>query len=665
MINTLSFGQSELNPEIGSTKEWLLTNGLGGFASSTIIAQNTRRYHGLLVAALKPPVDRRLLVAKLDEDLYIDGKQFVLGTNQVRDGYAQQGYRYLQRFQRYPFPAYTYQLKDVFLIKTIFMLHGENTTVVHYRIINEFRQDVSIYLFPLLNCRDYHGITHENSWLFCQEILNCRRQVRIEPFSGAPCIFMASDQAEFVTQPSWYRGMYYAVEKFRGLPCYEDHYLPGYFKVVMRDSGEFCVVFSTEEIAGIDYRSWASCEQMRQDELISMAGYKDEFARKLVLAADDFIVWRKSTGKKTVIAGYPWFSDWGRDAMIALPGLTLCTGRFQDAREILATFAMYSKDGLIPNMFPDAGEEPLYNTVDASLWYFYAVQKFLAYTGDYRFVKEKLFPVMRDIIDHYRCGTRFGIRMDYDGLISASCPGLQLTWMDAKVGDWVVTPRQGKPVEVNALWYNALMFMSALAEILGEKQEYGELLALVYQNFNAAFWNEQEGCLYDVIDGETKDARIRPNQIIAVSLPYPTLPLDKARSVVKRVFADLYIGCGLRSLSPADPDFQGNYGGDQWVRDAVYHQGTAWSWLLGHFVTAYCKVFNYSPESLAVARLLLSPIREHLRDRGIGTISEIFDASYPFTSRGCFAQAWGVAEVLRCYVEDLDEEKIKEKEFAD
>lgn len=660
----MSFGKSELNPDTGAAKEWLLTNGLGGFASSTIIGMNTRRYHGLLIAALNPPVDRRLLVAKLDEDFYINGERFVLGTNQVRGGYAQQGYRYLQRFRRYPFPEYTYQMKDVFLIKTIFMIYGENTTVVHYRIINEFRRDLSIYVFPLVNCRDYHGTTHESS-SYRQEILDCRYRVQIEPFPDAPRICLSSDRAGFIGEPSWYRGMYYAVEEFRGLPSCEDHFIPGYFKVDMRDSGEFSVVLSTAEISKIDYRGWKTREWKRQEKLLSLAGYRDEFARMLSLAADDFVVWRKSTGKKTVIAGYPWFSDWGRDAMIALPGLTLCTGRFQDAREILDTFAAYVKDGLIPNMFPDAGVEPIYNTVDASLWYFYAVQKYLAYTGDYRFVKEELFPVLRSVIDNYRRGTRFQIGMDRDGLIAAGSPGIQLTWMDARVGDWVVTPRHGKPVEVNALWYNALVLMSELTVLLGTRNEYDELAALVRRNFPAVFWNEEKQCLYDVV-GEEKDSRVRPNQIIAVSLPHSPLPKDKAQAVVRRVFEDLYIGPGLRSLSPLEPGYHGHYGGSQYSRDAAYHQGTAWSWLLGHFITAYRRVFDFSPESLIVARLLLAPMREHLRDHGLGTISEIFDASYPFTPRGCFAQAWGVAEALRCYVEDLEEEKFQggEQDFA-
>lgn len=653
----ISFGISDLNPVIGAGKEWLLTNGLGGFASSTIIGENTRRYHGFLLVSLDPPVDRRLLVAKLDEDLYVNKVRYVLGTNRVRNGYAQEGYRYLLNFQRHPFPTYIYQIDGIFLIKTIIMIHGENTTVVHYRVINPFQKKLSLYIFPLVNCRDYHHITQENDWPFHQEFIS-NRQVEIAPYSGAPHVYMATDHAEYVQSPSWYKGMYYYMEEYRGLPCFEDHFIPGYFTLHSQTSEEFSITFSTSEIAGFDYEHLEKKERERRNALLELAGHSDDFVQKLVLAADDFIVERASTGKKSIIAGYPWFNDWGRDAMIAFPGLTLCTRRFQDAREILATFSAYTKEGLVPNMFTGPGEEPLYNTVDASLWYFYAIQKYLAYTKDYPFIKEHLWETMRDVIYYYKIGTRYGIAMDDDGLIIAGTPGLQLTWMDAKVGDWVVTPRQGKPVEINALWYNALMFMSELTGIFDKKDEYSELAEQVRQNFLLLFWNEEKQCLYDVVDGAEKDGCVRPNQIIAVSLPYSALPQKLAQAVVERVFDELYAVYGFRSLSPQEQQFQGHYGGDQYYRDGAYHQGTAWSWLLGHFVTAYRKAFNYSPESLLTVRLLLAPMRDHLRDHGIGTISEIFDGEYPFTPRGCFAQAWGVAEVLRCYLEDVEKEKL-------
>ena len=646
------FGKSELDPETGPTREWLLTNGLGGFASSTIIGLNTRRYHGLLVAALHPPVDRRLLVAKLDEDLFIEGARHVLGTNQVHDGaYAQEGYRLLQRFQRWPFPTYTYQVGDLFVTKKVFMVYGRNTTVIRYRIVNESRRPLTLRLYPLVNCRDFHDAILENDWPFIQFVQE--RQVEIEPFPGAPHIWLASDRGCYTRSPAWYRGMYYQVEYSRGLPCHEDHFLPGYFTVQGDTSEDFTIVVSAEAIPLIPYEEMETNAVERQSGLLTVAGFQDDFARQLVLAADDFLVWRESTGQRTIIAGYPWFNDWGRDAMIALPGLTLCTGRHDEAREILATFAAYARDGLIPNMFRNAGEEPLYNTVDAPLWFFYAVQKLLQYTTDYGFVKEYLYPALEGIIVHYRRGTRFRIRMADDGLVEAGEPGLQLTWMDAKAGDWVVTPRAGKPVEVNALWYNALMFMSELSAALGEPDMYDRLASQARASFCAVFWNEAAQCLYDVVDGENRDARIRPNQVFAVSLPYSPLPRSQAKAVVRKVWQDLYTPYGLRSLSSSDPEFKGRYIGNQLERDAAYHQGTVWSWLTGHFITAYRRVNEYSPASLETALRMLAPFRDHLRDHGVGSVSEVFDGDEPFTPRGCFAQAWGVAEVLRCWAEDL------------
>jgi len=651
----LSFGKSELIADElyhrnFTKQEWLLTNGIGGFASSTIIGLNTRRYHGLLIASLNPPVDRRLLVAKLDEDLYIDDQPYVLGTNQVRDGYAQRGYMYLQRFERYPFPTYIYQMEGVFLIKTILMVHGENTTVVHYKVINPFQKEISLYIFPLLNSRDFHHITRENQWPFRQELID-DNQVRVEPYKESPSIYMAFDQLSYKSDPSWYRGMYYSIEDYRGLPCYEDHHIPGYIYKHFNKSEEFSIIVSTEKVKDFDYDACVKREKERQQQLLEQAGHRDDFIQKLVLAADDFIVYRASTGRKSIIAGYPWFNDWGRDAMIALPGLTLCTRRFQDARDILATFAEHTKEGLVPNMFTD-GEEPLYNTVDASLWFIYAVQKYLAYTKDHAFVKNHLWKTMQEIICCYRDGTRYGIGMEQDGLIRAGSPGLQLTWMDAKVGDWVVTPRQGKPVEVNALWYNALMLMSELAAVMNDRDDYGELAATVGRNFVNLFWYEEGGYLYDVIEEREKDTHLRPNQIIAVSLPYSALPLPKARSVVMRTFEKLYAVYGLRSLSPDDQDYQGHYEGDPYRRDGAYHQGTVWSWLLGHFVTACMKVLD-PPENSTIAHLLLVPLNDHLRQHGIGTVSEIFEGDHPFIPRGAFAQAWGVGEVLRCFFEDL------------
>jgi predicted glycogen debranching enzyme len=647
----INFGRDDLNAEGAERKEWLVTNGLGGFAASTITGLNTRRYHGLLVAALQPPVRRFLLVSKLDEDLWIDGCRYVLGTNQVRGGYAQEGYRYLERFERFPFPTFIYRIDDVFLSKTIFMVYGTNSTVVHYRLINQTERDISLCLFPMVNARDYHGNISENDWPFRQELSKDGRRVAIEAYPGAPLLYMSSDRAHYIKKRAWYRGMYYAAEAERGLSDFEDHYLPGYFRIHTDHSEEFYLSFSTLEHLPLDYPELLKRALRRRDAVMHLAGDHDEFAATLVLAADDFLVRRQSNGMRTIMAGYPWFCDWGRDAMISLPGLTLCTGRFQTAREILSAFAGYQKGGLLPNVFSDCGGEPLYNTVDAPLWFFFAVQKYLEYTKDYSFIKERIYPIMCRIIEGYRRGTDFQIRMDEDGLISAGSPGVQLTWMDAKVGDWVVTPRCGKPVEINALWYNALRMLSDLAERYGAQADYAALADRVYESFQRLFWNRQLGCLYDVVDGERCDPSIRPNQILAVSLPYGLLEGQQARAVVDRVWRELYTGVGLRSLSPKDQAYLGHYGGPQRERDAAYHQGTVWSWLIGHFISAYQKVYGAVPESRQMIDLFFQPLKDHLYQHGIGTVSEIFDGDPPHKPGGCFAQAWGVAEVLRSYLE--------------
>ncbi len=650
-----SYGPQEFLERPCSLPEWLLTNGLGGFASSTITGLNTRRYHGLLIAALAPPGDRRLLLAKCDEDLYLGGEKHVLGTNQVPGGYAQEGYRHLQRFAQDPFPTYTYRAQDVFLVKRIFMVPGRNATVIRYSLINKNARKATVCIFPLVNCRDYHHTVRENDWPFFQELLGQSRVV-VTAYPGAPPLFLASDECAYERLGTWYRNMYYAVEEARGLPCLEDHYIPGFFKLTTSSSAEFTITAAAGELLPPEGDVLEEEARRHRAFLLARAGYKDAFLRQLVLAAADFVVLRRATGKKTIVAGYPWFLDWGRDALISLPGLLLCTGRTAEAKEVLLTFAAYEKDGLLPNNFPDAGEEPWYHAVDAPLWFFYAVQKFLEYTGDYAFVREELYPVLKRIVSHYRKGTRFGIGMDADGLVTAGHPGLQLTWMDAKVGNWVVTPREGKPVEVNALWYNALRLMEQLAVAFGDHsdgKDYRDLAARARESFRKCFWNPEESCLYDVIGKEGKDAAVRPNQILAVSLPHSPLTRDKARLVVRRVWEELYTPCGLRSLSPRHPCYRGRYEGDQVARDSAYHQGTAWSWLLGHFVTAFLKAYGRTPGNLRLARMFLEPFREHLRAHGIGSISEIFDGDAPFHPRGCFAQAWGVAEILRAAVEDL------------
>ena len=658
----MRFGKGEWRSfERGIEKEWLVTNGLGGYASATIIGANTRKYHGLLVASLSPPVRRTLLLAKLEERVAAGGRIYNLATNQTDGGVTEFGFVHLQQVSLNPFPSFVYSFGDMTLQKQIFMVYGENTTVIIYRFFNGAAPAV-LQLTPLINCRDFHWTTRRGQLSFRQEKLPHGTMVSGVP--GAPPLRLSCSAGVYQPGENWFERMFYIREKERGENHLEDHFIPGVFSVSLAAEQETTVTFiaTAEDVFTLDGPALLELEKRRQHQLVERAGYRDDLAGRLVQAADAFIVHRRSTGAKSIIAGYHWFNDWGRDTMIALPGLTLVTGRFTEAREILLTFARYCKDGLLPNAFPDADEEPLYNTVDASLWYFHAVWKYLQYTGDYVFVRDELYPVMKEIIRRYVEGTRFNIKMAADGLLAAGSPGLQLTWMDAKVDGWVVTPRHGKPVEINALWYNALCVLRELAARYGEAFPYDRLPGRVKENFLRQFWYEEGQYLYDVVGAEGKDASLRPNQIIALYLPHTMLDREPAEQVLRRVWLELYATYGLRSLAAGHPDYRGVYAGDRVQRDGAYHQGTVWGWLIGPFITAYRRVHNYSPASRLQALRFINPFRDQLRDHGVGYISEIFDGNEPLLPRGCIAQAWSVAEVLRAYVEDVLEIKPQQQE---
>lgn len=649
------FGRNELgNFERSAYKQWVVANGLGGFASSTIIGANTSKYHGMLFASLRPPSERTLLLAKLEEEVIIDGNSYLLGCNHTGTGIYPAGYHYLQSFELRPYPTYTYAIRDVILEKVVFMVREANITVVRYTVYGGGSIPVRLKITPFVNCRHYHHTTKKNDWPFNRTTR--KNSVIIEAYPGAPKLKLYSDKAAYVPGPGfWFEGIYYKQEDQRGLDPWEDHFMPGHFELEL-ENGQSCGIVASagdEKEVNNPLLEQVSAER-RLANLIEDAGFHEEFVNRLILAADTFIVTRESTGAKSIIAGYPWFTDWGRDTMTALPGLTLVTRRFDEAREILKTFANYCDRGLLPNMFPDQGEQPLYNTVDASLWFFHAVCRYISYTGDNGFIKDEIYPVLKDIIRCYREGTRFGIGADDDGLISAGEPGVQLTWMDAKVGDWVVTPRHGKPVEINALWYNALQVMNHLAAAFGEKgKEYAGLAETVRASFVQKFWNPEKRCLFDVINGDTRDDAVRPNQIFAVSLPYSPLDHAKQVDVVNTVWRELYFSYGLRSLSSSSHDYHGRYYGDVLKRDAAYHQGTGWAWLMGPFITAFRKVNDYSAESKTVAERFIAPFKAHIWDHGIGSVSEVFDGDPPHYPRGCWSQAWSVAEVLRAYVEDV------------
>ncbi|HLK19678.1 MAG TPA: amylo-alpha-1,6-glucosidase [Bryobacteraceae bacterium] len=636
-----------------ASREWLETNGIGGFASSTIIGLNTRRYHGLLVAATKPPVGRLVLLSKLEETLVLDGERFELGANQYAGAIHPDGYTYLESFRAKPFPQFLYRVAGVVIEKSVLMARGQNGVTVQYQISGDFGgRKPLLEVRPLIAFRDYHSTTHAN------ESLN--REVRQEsgvaivtPYFGLPGLRFAHNADVLDASGFWFYNFHYEREKERGLDFQEDLYSPFSLHFDIGQNACPTILGSIEEHTVAESGTLRTKELDRRKRIVAAAPADDEFARLLTSAADQFIVARGE--QKSVIAGYHWFGDWGRDTMISLPGLTLVTGRFDEARAILREFALNIDRGMLPNRFPDAGETPEYNTVDATLWFFHAVFEFLRYTRDYEFVRTELYQPLTEILEWHERGTRYGIGLDQDGLLHAGQPGVQLTWMDAKVGDWVVTPRMGKPVEIEALWYNALRVMERLATGFADQSQaahYAGLAERAQSRFQEIFWNEEAGCLCDVVSDSGPDRSIRPNQIFAVSLPHPILDQHLALRVLEVVEWELLTPYGLRTLSPRDPNYRGRCCGDPHSRDGAYHQGTVWPWLLGGFLTAYVKVHGDSTEARRRAGQFLDPMRAHLWQAGLGQISEIFDGDPPHTPAGCIAQAWSVAEILRTYVED-------------
>jgi predicted glycogen debranching enzyme len=641
------------NLALSSRREWLVTNGIGGYASGTVSGVPTRRYHGLLVAALKPPLGRTLLVSKLEEWAEYRGRLFPLGANRWASGAVEpQGFLLLDRFHlEGTTPVWTYALADAILTKRIWMEPGTNTTYVRYDLPRA-GDPVTLELAAMVNYRDYHGNTRAGEWTMAVDTVP--HGVRVTAFSGARPFFLLCGSAVIYPSHDWYRDYFHTEEARRGLDPVEDHLRAATFRATLSLGESLTLAFSTEQPPDMDGEAVLGRRRAYEEELVSQAKplWEPEepqwdSIRQLVLTADQFIVRRVVEGEPdgmSVIAGYHWFGDWGRDTMIALPGLTVPTGRTGDAATILRTFSRFVDRGMLPNRFPDAGESPEYNTADATLWYFEAIRACHEATGDDSLLRD-LYPVLREILDRHVRGTRYGIRLDpEDGLLFAGEPGVQLTWMDAKVGDWVVTPRIGKPVEINALWYNAIRSMAAFARRLGEEDSAYEALAeKILRGFGRFFRDDLERCL-DVLDGpEGDDASMRPNQILAVSLAHSPLPEARRRAVVDACARDLLTPLGLRSLSPWDSRYAGRYGGDTSRRDGAYHQGTVWPWLIGPFVTAHLRVYR----DRETARSFLLPLLRHLGDHGLGSICEIADADPPFTPRGCIAQAWSVAEVLR------------------
>jgi len=657
--------------------EWIVTNGLGGYASSTTLGINTRKYHGLLVASFNPPTDRRVLLSKLDEEIETESKKYSLGSNEFKESIQPLGYRFLSGFSLTPFPTYKYDLHGIRLMKTIFMPHEKNATAVLYDVSNSNESEVLIHISPLVNSRHFHSITNKNelTWNFTQEA--SKEAVIIQPSTLVSTLLLFSSDGQYVTGEKWIREVCFRADKARGESHLDDVFRPGQFdiQIAPNERKEFYFLavagkslsetkktFSSIHSKSMKIEDLYQSELNHQRSLLTL--FKDrhpdvvmeDWLKRLILATDSFIVKRLSTQTKSVIAGYHWFEDWGRDSLISLPGLTLATGRFEDAKEILLTFKQYCQKGIIPNRFPDhAGDKPEYNTVDATLWYFNAVLQFLKYTGDFDFVREQLWEILQFIMEHHIQGTHYDIHMDQDGLISH---GPQLTWMDAMIDNHAVTPRDGKAVEIQALWYNALKTMQLLATRFKQREDaekYANLSEKVRGSFREKFWHNQKGYLFDVIYDNVRDPSLRPNQIIAVLLDFSMLEEEKSAGVVGVVWKSLFGVYGLRTLSPEDPRYIGKYSGDWAHRNKAYHNGTVWAWLLGPFVTAFLRVKNFEEKWRAFAfQNFLQPLfQDEIFRVGLGTISEIFDGDAPHESKGCISQAWSVAEPLRAYIEDV------------
>ncbi|MBL7741180.1 MAG: glycogen debranching enzyme family protein [Chitinophagaceae bacterium] len=634
--------------------EWLETNGLGGWASSSIIGANTRRYHGLLTAAIVPPAERMVLLSKLDETIVTGDKRTELGVNLYQHNViAPTGHHYLSHFTKELFPQWEYEVDGIKLRKTIAMVNGENTTLIIYDV-PEANEPFTLELLPLMAARNYHSLTHEGPQMHWD--VQFENGIFHNQPDGMNHVFISVPGANYEHSPRWFNFFQYFVEEYRGLDHTEDLFNHGTFSVQLKQGDSLGIIVSTEDPAGRNAHELFAKENMRRKLLVSNQP-EDETVQQLVLAADQFIVKRNVPDSSsfgggwegaTIIAGYHWFTDWGRDTMISLPGLCLSTGRYEDAKKILSAFAHSVSEGMLPNRFQDNGEAPEYNNVDGTLWYFIAVYKYLQATGDVQYVLNEILPVLKHIIDWHYIGTRYNIHVDEnDGLLFAGEEGQQLTWMDARIGNWVVTPRMGKPVEVQALWYNALRIFSELLNLNGQE---GDAIVVnvsaekVKQNFEEKFWYAEGNYLYDNIlpDGKPS-AEFRPNQLFAISLPFALIEGDKARMILQMVEEQLYTPVGLKTLPKTDTHYVPVYGGDQYHRDAAYHEGTVWSWLLGPYVDAVVKTTS----DRSKAQEVISNFKYHLEEACIGSVSEIFDAEPPHHPRGCIAQAWGVAEILR------------------
>ena len=681
----MKFEKEDLDLENGLQKEWLVTNGLGGYASSTIIGANTRRYHGLLVAPLNPPARRFLVLSKLDESIEINGQKYELFTNIGRN-YISHGYKYMESFSKEIIPVFKYQVKDVSISKNICMVFERNTVQVYYKIKNGKKKS-KITLAPVVNFRDFHSMNTDHEFSVTQQIDGTKVKLVIDNNVTTP-IYMKMTEGTYIQHHNdTFRNMFYVEEEKRGFFPEENHVVCGRYEIELKpeEEKEFAFICSLEEnIDEIEPKEVINNEIIRQNKvynnslLIDVKNKnktkkeleEDELKREFLISVDNFIVYRPTFGLHTVIAGYPWFLDWGRDTLISYEGLCLKTKRFYDAREILLTLTRDIKYGLVPNGYSELDNSPLYNSVDSSLLLFEAVQKYADYTEDYGFIKKEIYPKLKKIIENYSEGITFSnndIHLDDDGLIYSGNENTQNTWMDAKFKNFIATPRYGKVVEINAMWYNALMIMADLTKKcvgLGrkfEKKKYEEMAEKCKKSFESTFYNPKKKCLYDDVgnNGE-KNVQIRPNQLFALSLRYPVIdPIsEKGQNIIKVVEKKLLNSYGLKTLAKGEENYVDVYEGDNFKRDMSYHQGPTWTWLLGLYYDTLVNMKKAEKDNKKSAEIqekidkfkekTYKTFKKEIYERGcVGSISELYDSKTPFEPKGAFAQAWSVAEIFR------------------
>ena len=641
------------DPDRALSLEWLETNGCGGFASGTVAGANTRRYHGLLLVVPPPECHRYMLVNHLEEWLHLDDRAISISTNLYPGVIHPQGYSHCISFSSTPWPTWTFTFDDRTVRREILCVRGQSTVVVRWRLLTPARDSIELRVRPKLTSREYHALHHENGSLSPEATVTAQR-VTWQPYHDLPAV-QCSHTGSYHHLPEWYRQVQFPMEQDRGLDFQEDWWSPGELLFHLESGREQALALTSEVVDDIEIGDLIRKERVRRVMRHKVEKDPDRFAEALRRGVETFLV--RQGSKQTVIAGYPWFADWGRDTFISLPGLFLVTGQYEAGWDIIQSFIPFVSEGMVPNRFPDLGKDPDYNAIDASLWFIHAVDRYLAYSKDTSRVRLVAWPAIRQILDGYRQGTRYNIKMDIDGLISGGMPGVQLTWMDAKIGDWVVTPRHGKPVEIQALWLRALQVGACLAAQFGE-QDYAagcrEDRRRALTSFRTRFWYQGGQYLYDTIDGpEGDDSSIRPNQVYAISLCNDLLTHEQATQVLQLVKEQLLTPVGLRTLSPQDRRYRPRYEGGPRERDSAYHQGTVWPFLLGCFVTAWVSTFGRTSKTKREARSFLKGIEAHLREACLGHVSEIFDGDEPHAPRGCPAQAWSLAEPLRAMVEDL------------